>query len=470
MFKLLYRTLDSSKLDHTIGSTDLFVYNLTEIYFGGFMSRVSRINISKIFQSAKDELLLYSGQYALFYILMNLSKDRLLYFSDFGHTALIFILIVQTIFLINYGKSFWGRLLGSLIAPLFYTILEFKIDLSFLLGTAHVMFWFFSFTTGIIQALQLRETRIKQKRVFEYTNTFINILIFIFMYFYLDLYLTLTDKFTAGGISYTEYGDKLKINSISEGISIFLTDSAHVFLIVAGLLLAISLGAGRIKVLELTEKIKTLFGRYVDEDIRDRIIIDGRGKSEKVNLSVFFIDIRNFTSISENHKPEEITEMLNIFFNKISREIHKNNGIIDKYIGDAAMAVFGLEHNSNACSNSHNCAKAILSALPSIKEDLSRKKLPVLNSIGIGIHYGPLIAGDIGSDNRVNYTFIGDTVNIASRLESYCKELKSDYLISSNVYNLLEENQKADFTKESNPIFVKGKVIPLEVYNYKANN
>lgn len=419
------------------------------------------------FGKFSNELLLYSGQYALFYIIMNFSKDGLSYFEDIGHTILLFILILQAIFLVYFGKKFWGRLLGSLLAPLFYTIVEFKFDLDFLSNIAHVMFWVFSLVTGLLQAFQINETRLVRKKIFEFTNTFINILIFIFMYFYFDLFLSQKDLLSLGKIGYAEYMENLNFTSLLASFKIFMTDSAHVFLTAAGLLLSLSLGVGRIKVIELTEKIRKLFGKYVDDEIRDKIIVDGKGKSEKVQLGVLFIDIKNFTSVSENHSPEKITGMLNTYFNIIAQKIHSNQGIIDKYIGDGLMAVFGLgKDGATACNNAHKCSKEILQIIPFIQAELEKSNLPVIEGIRIGVHYGFVIAGDIGSEERVNYTFIGDTVNTAARLESYCKELKTNYLISASVYGLLNEQHKLEFVKEEQPIFVKGKEIPITVYNY----
>jgi adenylate cyclase len=184
---------------------------------------------------------------------------------------------------------------------------------------------------------------------------------------------------------------------------------------------------------------------------------------------VLFSDIRNFTSISEKYEPEEITAMLNFYFGKWAQAAKEHEGIIDKYIGDAVMIVFKDEKNK-AVTNALNCALKLLNERESIKFELADRKLPVFDDIGIGINFGTVIAGDIGGAERVDYTYIGDTVNIASRLESMCKEFNRHLIISSDSYDLLSEGNKKLFSKSYRTIQLKGKNQNTDIYLFNEES
>lgn len=141
-------------------------------------------------------------------------------------------------------------------------------------------------------------------------------------------------------------------------------------------------------------------------------------------------DIRHFTPLCEQHRPEVVTQVLNRYFSAMTDIIFKHDGMIDKFIGDAIMAVFGTPQ-----AQGNNALNAILSSremhqtLTKLNEEFSKENLPTIE-MGIGIHSGEAIAGNIGSECCMDYTVIGDTVNITARLERKAKELNVKSLIS----------------------------------------
>lgn len=420
----------------------------------------------KKIESFFDELLLNSGQYALFYLIMNFSKDGIGFFNDTGHTLLLFILLIQTSFLVYFGNKPNNRLLGNLIAPLFYTIREFNVDMVFVFKISHFFFWVFSFLVGFLQAVQLKTASLKVKIFNEYAITFINITIYIFLYFYLDVRADTDAMYKAKQITLEVFNHRLSIYGLIENLKEFYLIPNHRYVTIGGIVLAFSIAVGRIKILMLNEKIKKIFGRYVDDSIMNKIINHGAGKSEKTELCVLFSDIRNFTKISENSTPSDLTEMLNYYFTEWSDSAITFQGTIDKYIGDAVMMVFNQYDKKDAANNSIKCAIEMLAKMKIITQNLKERGLPVIEQIGIGIHFGAVIAGDIGSKNRVNYTYIGDTVNIASRLESKTKELGYELIISDVVYQMLLPELQNHFKKHHEGIVLKGKSQEFIVYNY----
>lgn len=158
-----------------------------------------------------------------------------------------------------------------------------------------------------------------------------------------------------------------------------------------------------------------------------------------------FADIKDFTMLCENNDAESISSMLNIYFDYWNNIVKKHNGTIDKYIGDAIMVIFGLQDLENACNSAVKCSLEITNSLNELNKELTIKSLPIPTGFGIGCHYGELIIGDLGSSDRKNFTVIGDTVNIASRLESITRKVKSNTILSTSVYNNLDNNIKKEF-------------------------
>ncbi|MBT4290122.1 MAG: adenylate/guanylate cyclase domain-containing protein [Deltaproteobacteria bacterium] len=414
-----------------------------------------------------DELLLFSGQYALFYILMNFTHDRLQYFTNIGHTLLLLILFFQTIVLVRFGEKPIYRFMGSLIAPLCYSILEMREGLEFLFNTGHVFFWIFSSITGLFQALQIKTLTQKLKLTLEFLITTINVTTFIFIYFYFDLKLSFGEHLANGSISKNQYQEYLNVSFVLEGLSDFLQDPAHIYIILGGLILSISLSIGRMRIIQLKDKVNDLFGKYVDKEIRDKILTVHGSDSERKEIAILFSDIRSFTAISEHHRPDEITKMLNFYFSQWDQSIVKYKGVIDKYIGDAVMVLFGISDNSSACNNAVACAMDMLKKMDHLKKELGRLNLPVIENIGVGVNFGSVIIGDIGSQQRKNFTVIGDNVNIASRLESLCKEKKVPLIISERTYTRLNSSLKSSF-KSLDEALLKGKSDKLNVFGLET--
>jgi class 3 adenylate cyclase len=259
----------------------------------------------------------------------------------------------------------------------------------------------------------------------------------------------------------------LTIQAIGAWFPVFLSDPTHIYILLGGSLLAVSIGLGRADVLRLKERINTLFGQYVDEDIRDRIIAGGEARSQNADLCILFSDIRNFTGISEANDAQAITGMLNTYFSRWTGTIRRHGGIVDKFIGDAVMAIFGLEQGSaSACDRAVACFAEMRESIPDLRAELAAKGLPAIADFGVGIHFGTVVIGDIGSDERKNFTVIGDAVNVASRLESACKTIKTPCVISEAVFSRLDAENQRRFNALGK-IRLKGKTESLRVFGVK---
>ncbi|MBU2628211.1 MAG: HAMP domain-containing protein, partial [Proteobacteria bacterium] len=187
----------------------------------------------------------------------------------------------------------------------------------------------------------------------------------------------------------------------------------------------------------IKEKIKDSFGRYVAPEIVDMILANPSDHWMKAALkeaTVLFTDIRGFTTLSEDKEPEDIVDMLNEHFTKITEIVIRYGGHIDKFVGDEAMAVFGItKENPDHAKDAVKAALEIMNLIETtaLKNDPA---IPVLR-IGIGINTGEMVSGNLGSKKRMEYTVIGDNVNIASRLTSLAAP--GEILISKKTYDQL---------------------------------
>lgn len=216
------------------------------------------------------------------------------------------------------------------------------------------------------------------------------------------------------------------------------------------------------------EFMRDTFGKVVDPEVRD-YLMSGAGKAslgealggETREVSVLFCDIRSFTAMSEKMAAADVVSLLNRYFTALGKCITNHHGIINKYIGDAIMAIFGAPVLSkNSAEDAYNAALDMRIALENVNKEFEADGLPQLR-FGIGIHTGPVFAGTIGAENRMEYTVIGDTVNTASRLESLCKTYSTDLLISESAAEKINENNKLKFVADAQ---IRGKTEAMKVY------
>ena len=214
--------------------------------------------------------------------------------------------------------------------------------------------------------------------------------------------------------------------------------------------------------LEERERIKETFGRFVSKDVADvvlsgRIPLDG----ERRDVTILFQDIRGFTALSENTDPVDLLRILNQFLTEMVAAVEAEGGVVHKFTGDGVMVLFGAP-----VAHADDPERAVRAALGMVRrlDDLNRKWAedgagPQLR-IGIGVHTGEVVAGQIGPDDRIEYSVIGDPVNLASRIEGLTKEVGVTVLISS----VTAERLGADFLLgRRSVVSVRGKEAPVEV-------
>ena len=218
------------------------------------------------------------------------------------------------------------------------------------------------------------------------------------------------------------------------------------------------------------EELKGAFARYVSKDVMDEILLAGGEMSlhgARRKVTILFSDIRNFTTFAEGHSPEEVVGFLNEYFESMIDVIFRNKGTLDKFLGDGLMVLFGAPLED--AEQESNAVRAAIEMQQELRR-LSTKWLKDLNAkirIGIGIHTGQAIVGNVGSEKRMEYTAIGDTVNVASRLESSTKTVGVSILVSETTHAGARRMFQFD---DRGAISVKGRHAPIAVYSVASDD
>jgi adenylate cyclase len=211
------------------------------------------------------------------------------------------------------------------------------------------------------------------------------------------------------------------------------------------------------------KRLKSTMSRYMDPGIADRMLAGGAEAlgGQSVLATVLFSDIRGFTTHSEKLGPQGTVAMLNEYFTLMVDVIQREGGMLDKFIGDAIMAGFGVP-----VPHEDDTDRALRAAIGMITElrrwntqRTAEGKLPI--DIGIGLNTDTVVSGNIGSRKRMDYTMIGDGVNLAARLESACKQYGSHILVSEFTYRQLRGTYRV---RELDLVIVKGKTKPVAIF------
>jgi len=216
-------------------------------------------------------------------------------------------------------------------------------------------------------------------------------------------------------------------------------------------------------------RIRSLFSRFISPQMVDQLLEtqDISSLNKRTTLTIMFSDIRNFTYISEQMLPEEVVALLNPYLDIMSKIIHKHGGTIDKYEGDAIIAFFGepIPHQNHALRAAHASIE-MRTALRKLNQQW--KESGILNQeleMGIGLNTGEVFVGLVGSEQRINYTVIGDTVNMAARIQDQTKEFGFPILISESTNRRISKIIQTEFVAER---ILKGKSEPVKIYRVAA--
>jgi adenylate cyclase len=210
------------------------------------------------------------------------------------------------------------------------------------------------------------------------------------------------------------------------------------------------------------ERLQISFARFAPEEVVEQIAARGiASEAAEREVTVLFADLKGFTPLAGTLGPAKVVELLNGWFRGMSAAIVAHNGHVAKFLGDGLMALFGaLERNPWQARDAAEAALAMRESLRRYNVALAERGLPAL-SFGIGIHRGPAVAGIIGSDAWMEYTVVGDTVNVASRVQDLTRIHDADILVTEEVKTALDDRFRL---RELPPAAVRGKPEPIRTW------
>jgi adenylate cyclase len=224
-------------------------------------------------------------------------------------------------------------------------------------------------------------------------------------------------------------------------------------------------GASSLVTLYRQAVLKDQLARFLAPELVSEIIANPAILAQQTRAciaTVLFADIRGFTALSEHLPPKEVVAFLNLFLTEMTAAIMEHHGMVDKYIGDAIMGVFGApEDHPTHATQAVQAALAMQARLIVLNQHLQERHLPMLD-LGIGIHTGELVVGAIRSHQRLDYTVIGDTVNLASRIESLTRQFGVSLLLSTETHDALES---VVGLREIGTTEVKNRLQPVTVWS-----
>lgn len=202
-----------------------------------------------------------------------------------------------------------------------------------------------------------------------------------------------------------------------------------------------------------------IFGQHVSPQVAERLLnqpIELSG--EERHVCVMFLDIRDFSSIALERTPTQVVSYLNILFDPMITSVNDHRGIVNKFLGDGFMAVFGAPaEDPDLCRNAVRCARQILQLV----EDLNGRGDIPPTRVGIGLHTGPAVTGNVGSERRKEYTIIGDTVNVAARVEQATKQFSARLLVTAAMRDAIGPEESAEDLGE---VELKGQPKPMRLF------
>lgn len=216
--------------------------------------------------------------------------------------------------------------------------------------------------------------------------------------------------------------------------------------------------------LEQGQKMRDIFGRYVSREVAEQALLENGANlgGKTIEATALFADIRSFTTLSEQNPPEVVVDILNRYYTKMVDAIINEGGMVNKFGGDSLLAVFGAPiRQPDHALRAVRAAWQMNRALAEFNAEQVARGLPPIN-IGVGISSGEMVAGNVGAAERMEYTVIGDPVNLAARLESLTKEMKRPILVSEHTQRLLEQDDAE--LEPCDSVTVKGKTTPTMVY------
>ncbi len=410
-----------------------------------------------------EEFFLYSSQFVVFFILMLFLSPGA---DELGLTAILIVtglLLIQILLLVGQGHRPILRFLFSFITPAGYALVRVLGGVFEPYDMANVFLWAAALYVGLFQAIAIAARGRWAKRLAETLLALGAVLVFVFFYFYLDLRLMLARELERGAIELETYKAALDVRRFAPAFTRFIESPQHAFFAFGAATFGFMLLANKVGAISLRARIAALFG---EQRLQGPVPDTEYAQAAEANVTVVSADVLNFSSLAERVPPGRAVDILNRYYSLWAVMAERHRGRIAGISGDSVLIVFGLMGEKDAAERALACALGFQAELPGLRADLAAASLPAFDAVSIGIHAGPIIAGDLGLPGQRRLGVFGDAISVASRLDSLCREFKQDLLLSQPVFRQLGLESQAKLLRIGE-VLLRNSTQPVPVYGIK---
>jgi len=425
-----------------------------------------RISLKRL----NDEFIYYSSQLFVFFIVTILMTSGSLTIGITTSAIVLFFMLIQTLLLAGYGHIAILRFLFSFVTPVGYTVLRAATSSMDFFETTNVLLWGAAAYIAIFQTLSVLAKRPSVKQLAE---TFLSIgsaAIFFFFYYYLDKRITLTTSLAHGQISAKEFEEAIKIQHFFSGIEKFTASSQHLFALLGVLSFDFMLLRARIRTISLRNRLDHLLEEHQKQSDQNDVFKQyppvKRDAPMRQLVSVISSDIVGFTELYEQIGPKKATAFLNKYYSLWTHAAGMQGGRILSITGDAVIVIFGLADERLNADRALAAAYTFLDDMEELRDDLLANGSQSELKISLGVHSGMVVAAQLGPPDEYQYSVFGDTVAIAARLDSLCRELHQDILVSHSTFRRLSLEGQATLDRVGE-IMLHQSTRPMPVYSRK---
>jgi len=416
-----------------------------------------RIDVKRFFA----EFFLYSSQFVVFFLLMLFITPATDTLRPASLVIVTLFLLIQIFLLAGQGHKPILRILFSLISPAGYTLVRAIGGVLVPLDMANAFLWGTALYVGFFQAVALSARGPWVKRAAETLLAIGAVLLFLFLYFYLDLRLKLAARVTAGEMSSMQYLEALGVKAFFPAFAVFIEAPQNLFLLFGIATFGLMLLSSKVSVLNLRSRIAGLFGQ-----VQNVQPVEGESFGQAASVTVISSDILNFTGLMEKVSPDRSVAVLNRYYEVWAVAAERHGGRIVGITGDSVLIVFGLLGEKDAAERALACAQDFIAEFPGLQDDLRAASLPAPQDVSIGIHSGTIVAGELGVPGSRKLGVFGDAVSVAARLDSLCRELKQNLLLSQPVFRQLGLVSQARLVRIGE-VLLRNSTQPVPVYGTK---